>query len=100
MDKITQDQVKHIIKLANLQIPEEEIGKFQTQLSAILNYFTILEKVNTEKVEETNHVTGLSDVFNPDGNAPIQTFSQKEALKNSKHSNGKYFEVPAVISKT
>ena len=42
---ISKEQVQHVAKLARLELTEEEIGKMQKDLSSILDYFDILNKV-------------------------------------------------------
>ena len=49
----TKKQVKHIAKLARLGLTQKEIEKMQKNLSLILNYFKILEEINTENIEPT-----------------------------------------------
>jgi aspartyl-tRNA(Asn)/glutamyl-tRNA(Gln) amidotransferase subunit C len=41
---ISKDEVKHIAKLARLELTEKEIVKMQKDLSAILDYFNLLKK--------------------------------------------------------
>jgi aspartyl/glutamyl-tRNA(Asn/Gln) amidotransferase C subunit len=41
---ISGDEVKHIAKLARLELTEKEIGKMQKDLSEILDYFNLLKK--------------------------------------------------------
>jgi len=48
---ITKDEVKHIAKLARLELTEKEIGKMQKDLSSILDYFNLLKKADTKKVK-------------------------------------------------
>ena len=43
---ISKDEVKHIAKLARLELTEVETEKMQKDLSAILDYFHLLEKAN------------------------------------------------------
>lgn len=97
--KLSTDDVKHIAKLANLTLTDQEITKFQTQLSAILEYVDQLQKVNTDNVEETSQVTGLFNVFHDDKNPPKNILKKEDILKVSKHRAGDYFKVPAVIKK-
>ena len=52
---IDKEQVAHIAKLARLQLKEEEIAKYQQDLSSILDYFDILKEVNTNSVEPMTH---------------------------------------------
>lgn len=63
---ISEEQVKHIAKLARLKLSDEEVKKFSTQLSDILGYVEILNKADTKKVEETSQVTGLENVTEED----------------------------------
>jgi aspartyl-tRNA(Asn)/glutamyl-tRNA(Gln) amidotransferase subunit C len=58
--------VLKIAKLARLELSDEEVEKFSGQLSDVLNYVEILNKVDTKDVEETSQVTGLVNVFRKD----------------------------------
>jgi aspartyl-tRNA(Asn)/glutamyl-tRNA(Gln) amidotransferase subunit C len=42
---IEKEEVKHIAKLARLELSENEIKKMQKDLSKILDYFDLLKKV-------------------------------------------------------
>jgi len=41
---ISEEEVKHIAKLARLELTEKEIEKMQKDLSKILDYFDVLKK--------------------------------------------------------
>ena len=64
--KLTKEQVEHVAKLARLRLSAAEVEKFQTQLSGILDYVEQLNEVNTESVEPTAQVTGLTNVTRED----------------------------------
>jgi len=64
--KLTKEQVKHVAKLARLGLTDQEVEKFQTELSGILDYVEQLNEVNTDKVLPTAQVTGLSNVMRED----------------------------------
>ncbi|MFA6550075.1 MAG: Asp-tRNA(Asn)/Glu-tRNA(Gln) amidotransferase subunit GatC [Candidatus Gracilibacteria bacterium] len=63
---LSEEEVKHIAKLARIRLTDEEIKKFSTQLTDILEYVKILEEVDTKDVEPTSQVTGLKDVTRED----------------------------------
>ncbi len=63
---ITEEEVRHIAKLAKLKLSDDEVKKFQGELSNILNLVGMLEEADTEGVEETSQVTGLTNVFGAD----------------------------------
>lgn len=54
---ISKKEVQHIAKLARLGITKAEEEKFQKELSAILDYFKMLEELDTSKVAPTFHPT-------------------------------------------
>jgi aspartyl-tRNA(Asn)/glutamyl-tRNA(Gln) amidotransferase subunit C len=63
---LTQDQVRHIAKLAKINLTEADVDRLAPQLSGILDYFAVLEEVDTEGVAETSQVTGLESVTRTD----------------------------------
>jgi len=52
---ISQEDTKHIAKLARLGLKETEIKNFQKDLSSILVYFNSFKKVDVSNVEPTFH---------------------------------------------
>lgn len=50
---ISKEEVQHIAKLARIGLTEDEIKRFQKDLSSILDYFDSLKKVDVSKVEPT-----------------------------------------------
>lgn len=63
---LTEEQVRHVAKLARLNLTDEEVKKFAGQLSGVLEYVDILKEVDTEGVEITSQVTGLKNVMRKD----------------------------------
>lgn len=52
---ITKKEVEHIAKLARIGLTEKETEKTQRDLSLILDYFKVLQEIDTKKVEPTSH---------------------------------------------
>jgi len=95
--KITIDQVKHITKLAKLDLKPTEIEKFRSQLAEILEYFKILDQVDTDKVEPTSQVTGLSNVY--DNDIELPSLSAAKTLSGSKQIQNGMFKTKIVVTK-
>ncbi|OGJ41854.1 asparaginyl/glutamyl-tRNA amidotransferase subunit C, partial [Candidatus Peregrinibacteria bacterium RIFCSPLOWO2_01_FULL_39_12] len=70
---LTEDQVRHIAKLARIRLTDEEVKKFSKQLSGVLDYMDVLNEVDTKKVAETSQVTGLKNVMEEDAILPAQS---------------------------
>jgi aspartyl-tRNA(Asn)/glutamyl-tRNA(Gln) amidotransferase subunit C len=66
MPALTKDQVRHIAKLARLDIAEGDLEKFAKELTSILGYIDMLNEVDTSKVMHTAQVTGLSNALRED----------------------------------
>ena len=63
---LTEKEVEHIAQLARIEITDEEKGRFQKELSSILDYVEQLNKVNTDGVEPLFQTTGLTNVMRQD----------------------------------
>jgi len=63
---LSPDDVRHIAKLARLNIEDSEVDKFTRELSSILDYVDMLQEVDTKNVEPTAQVTGLTNSFRED----------------------------------
>ena len=87
--------VKKIAKLANLKLNDKELANFEDQLSSIIKYIENLQKLETEKIEETSQITGLENVTRED--TAIPSFTQTEALSNAKSIENGLFKVKAVF---
>lgn len=58
--------VKHIAKLANLPLTDEEEEKYSEQLSNILEYVDQLDSVDASGVESTFNVSGQENIMAED----------------------------------
>ncbi len=88
--------VKHIAKLANLTLSEEEEKKFEKQLEETVDYIEGLSEVDTTGIEPTSQVTGLENVTRDDEISP--SLSQEDALKNAKSTYNGYFKVKGILN--
>jgi len=66
MSQLTEEQVRHIAKLARLNFSDEEVKKFSKELTQILDYIEVLQEVDTSDVEVTAQITGLTNVSKGD----------------------------------
>ncbi len=97
MTKLTKDDVLHVAKLAKLNIKEDEIDKYTSQLSSILNHFNELNEVDTNNVQPTSQTTGLTNIFRTDVVTTEGALSQDEALSGTEEIHNGYFKVKAIL---
>lgn len=74
---LSKEQVKHVAKLARLDLADDEAVRFAGQLSDVLSYMEILEEVNTDGVDPTSQVTGLTNVTRKD---KVEKWCEREEL--------------------
>ncbi len=97
MAKLTRADVLHVAKLANLNLSDEEIEKFLTQLSSIVEYVSDLEKVDTTGTEPTSQTTGLLNVKRDDALNVNQNLSVEKAVSGSDKTYNNLFVVDAIL---
>jgi len=95
--KLSEAEVEHIAKLARLKLSKEEIGKFCSQLSEVLDYVNVLNEVETKDVEPTAQVTGLENVFREDEVFP--SLEPQQALSCAPAREGNFFKTGVVLEK-
>ena len=96
MSKLTRDDVLKLALLSRLRLSENEIERFRSELSKILDYVEVLDKTDTKDLEPTYQVTGLTNVMRPDKPIKYQA-SPEELLKNAPSLQDGQFKVKRVI---
>jgi len=97
MSNLSREEVRHIAKLARLKLTEEEVEKFQQQLSEVLNYMRVLNDVETKDIEPTAQVTGLENVFREDEVSP--SLEPQQVLSGAPAREGNLFKTGVVLEK-
>lgn len=94
---LTSADVKHLAKLANLKLSEEQIKKIIPSLSIFLDYVSKIKSLDTKDIEETSQVTGRENIFREDEIDVKRMLTQKEALSNAKKTHQGFFMVDAIF---
>ncbi|OGH88206.1 MAG: hypothetical protein A3J93_00500 [Candidatus Magasanikbacteria bacterium RIFOXYC2_FULL_42_28] len=92
---LSLEEVRKIAKLARLNLTEAEEKRHAETISVVLDYMNILNEVNTDGVEITSQVTGLSDVMRPD--EPRNCEIKKELINQMPETEDNELKVPAVF---
>lgn len=93
--KLSQEEVEHIAKLARLEITDQEKEKYSGQLSGILEYVEKLQTVDTDNVEPTSQVTGLTNVMREDG--IIASGIEKELVDCAPDHEDGFVKIPKIF---
>lgn len=93
--KINGKDVENVALLSRLEISPDQIDKFASQLSAILDYAESLSKVDTQHVAPLAHVLSIQNVMRADVVKPSLT--REAAQQNAPETDNGYFKVPKVV---
>lgn len=95
--QLTKEEVQEIADLARIGLTEEEIVERQKDMSNVLGYFEKLAELDTDKVEEIGHITGMNDVYRSD-RVEEATEEEKEGMMNNfKDDYDGYIKVQSVL---
>jgi len=92
---LTIEEVEHVARLARLNLPAEEKNMYAQQLSSILDFFTILNRLPTDGVEPLAHVLPLFNVMRADETGP--SLPRDEAMANAPLAEDGQFKVPKIV---
>ena len=92
---ISDDEVKKIARLANLELADSNVPAMAVHMNSILSYFEKLSRLDLKDVKPMSHVHGATNVMRADEveePLPIEAL-----LKNVPDASGRYIRVPLVI---
>ena len=92
---LTREQVIEIAELARLNLTDEEIARYQSQLSAVLAYAERLQTVDTKAIPPTSTVLPVRNVMRMDD--PCPSMPREDILANAPESEDGCFKVQAVL---
>jgi aspartyl-tRNA(Asn)/glutamyl-tRNA(Gln) amidotransferase subunit C len=92
MAEITRDEVLHVAGLARLELTDDEVARFQEQLSAILGAVSKVSELDLSDVPPTAHPLDIQNAWVDDVPRPCLTLD--EAFANAPDRDGDLFRVP------
>jgi aspartyl-tRNA(Asn)/glutamyl-tRNA(Gln) amidotransferase subunit C len=98
MSKISIDEVRETATLARLELSDEELGRLQRELDAILGYMDLLGRLDVENVEPMTHAVSLDLPLRDDVLEALEPQLPPDvALENAPKRHDDFFEVPKII---
>lgn len=93
--QVSREEIKHIAKLANLNLAEEEVDTYLLHLQDILNFANVVNNAPTEGLGETIGANNNYNVFRKD---EIVEFGDRDILlQNAPEQEDGMFRIPKVI---
>ena len=93
--QVSKEELLHIVKLADLEINEDEIDNYLANLEDILNFANI---VNNAPVEGLNITIGANEAKNVFRKDEVKVFKDNDSLlQNAPDESQHMFRIPKVI---
>ena len=94
-ERITEDDVRHVAKLARLDVTDDEVALFAGQLEAVLEHAQDVEALDVGGVPPTAHPLPLRNVFRDD--VPRDGLDRDEVLAMAPAAEDGRFRVPRIL---
>ncbi len=94
---LTEKEIRDIASLARIGLREEDIEKYQKDLSGILDYFKKMEELDTDKVEPIGHIAGTTNVYRQDRRKELSEKELESLLKNAPEIKDGAVKVKSVL---
>jgi aspartyl-tRNA(Asn)/glutamyl-tRNA(Gln) amidotransferase subunit C len=92
---LSSKEVLKVGTLSRIRLTPEEVEKFSSQLSGILDYVDKLRELDTQGVEPLAHALPIHNVLRPD--EPRPGLTPEQALAGAPQADGDFFRVPRVL---
>ncbi len=93
--QVSKEELLHIVKLADLEINENEIENYLANLEDILNFANV---VNNAPVEGLNITIGANEAKNVFRKDEVKVFKDNDSLlQNAPDESQHMFRIPKVI---
>lgn len=95
MAELTDDDVRHVARLARIALTDEEVGSLRGELTDILGYAEQVGQAATGEVPPTGHALRLTNVLRDD--VPRPSLPPEEALSTAPEAEQGRFRVPRIV---
>ncbi|MEE9285213.1 MAG: Asp-tRNA(Asn)/Glu-tRNA(Gln) amidotransferase subunit GatC [Dehalococcoidia bacterium] len=93
--RLSRDEVLHIASLCRIGVTDDDVARFQDQLSNILDQFEVLTHLDTAEVPPTSHPVELHSVFKSD--SARDSLPKDEVLRNAPRQEADHLRIKAVL---
>ena len=92
---MTPEEVRHLARLAQLQLSEEEVQRLARDLAGILDWIAMLDELPLDKDKKTAPPPKEGAPLREDAPQPVP--ERADLLRNAPSVEGPYFSVPKIV---
>jgi aspartyl-tRNA(Asn)/glutamyl-tRNA(Gln) amidotransferase subunit C len=90
---IDREQVRHVARLARLELSEEEVDRMAAELAGVLEHIERIGELDLDDVAPTSHVVAVENALRPD--VPRPSLPRERALADAPAVAADGFAVPS-----
>lgn len=90
---IEPEEVRHVARLARLQLSDEEVERMAHELAGVLEHIATINQLDLEAVEPTSHVVTVANALRAD--EPRPGLTRERALASAPAIADDGFAVPS-----
>jgi aspartyl-tRNA(Asn)/glutamyl-tRNA(Gln) amidotransferase subunit C len=90
---IEPEEVRHVARLARLQLSEEEVDRMAVELAGVLDHIATIAQLDLDDVEPTSHVVAVENALRAD--EPRPSLPRERALESAPAVADGGFAVPS-----
>ncbi|MBR00084.1 MAG: Asp-tRNA(Asn)/Glu-tRNA(Gln) amidotransferase GatCAB subunit C [Verrucomicrobiales bacterium] len=87
--------VRYVANLARINLSEEEVERFGSQLTGVMEHIEKLSEVDIEGIEPMSHANTTSNKVRPD--EPVESLAAQGLLQNAPDQANGQLRVPKVV---
>lgn len=103
--QITPETVRHVAKLASLELTEQDLAAYQQDLASILGMINQLNNLGDDVLAEVSEFyhAGVHVIDSPDNTGlrpdePAQPFTREELMQNAPAPEEGFFRIPNILA--
>lgn len=92
---LSRKEIEYVANLSRIELSSEEMEKFASQLSSILDYINKLKELDVQNQAPMTHVFDIKNVMRKD--SVKNSISSEQALQSAPAKDKKYFKAPKIV---
>lgn len=97
INMLSIEEVKHVAMLARIGLKDEEVEKFRTDLSAVLDSFAELQKADVSGIDASGLVPGMENALREDVSRESLQETREKIMKNVPRTENGFIQVKSVF---
>lgn len=95
---MNREEIAHLGTLARLSLTEEELVRFEAELSAIVSYVSTVTTIVADAADSTPKIGARYNIFRSDAATNTADEYTEALLREAPERSGRYLKVKKIIS--